>query len=84
MHSWRSLNGPTRRELRQIEAEWPLIAAELAVVDAEIALAATGDGASELGRRRLDQAVAGATDLRHLADSMAGNWLAGGPLGGAA
>ncbi|MCE0536006.1 DUF6284 family protein [Kineosporia rhizophila] len=84
MHSWRSLNGPSRAELRQIEAEWPLIAAEIAVVDAEIALAMTDDADSELGRRRLDQAVTGATELRHLMAGEPGEWLNGGPLGGAA
>ncbi len=84
MHSWRSLNGPSRADLRAIEAEWPLIAAEIAVVDAEIALAVTGDGASEIGRRRLDQAVSGANELRHLMASELGDWLNGGPLGGAA
>jgi hypothetical protein len=33
----RQAKEPTRRELLAIEAEWPLIAAELAVVDAEVA-----------------------------------------------
>ncbi|GLY33560.1 DUF6284 family protein [Kineosporia sp. NBRC 101731] len=84
MHSWRSLNGPSRRELRLIEAEWPLIAAEIAVVDAEIAMAVTGDEGSELARHRLDQAVTGATELRHLMSAEPLNWLNGGPLGGAA
>ncbi len=54
MHSWRSLNGPSQTEPRGIETEWPLSAAEIGVVDAEIALAVTRDDASEIGRRRLD------------------------------
>ncbi|GAB6901538.1 DUF6284 family protein [Kineosporia succinea] len=85
MHSWRALNGPSRRELREIEAEWPLILAELAVVDAEIALAITGDEvASELGRRRLDQALTGATEMARRLVATDADWFSGGPLGGAA
>ncbi|GAA3632869.1 hypothetical protein GCM10022223_58990 [Kineosporia mesophila] len=85
MHSWRSLNGPSRAELRQIEAEWPLIAADLAVVDAEIAMALTGDdGTSELGRRRLSQAETGATIVRGELGGQPRDWFSGGPLGGAA
>ena len=48
---------PTQQELREIEAEWPLIAAELAVVDAEIAAARAGDEMTELDRRRLRRAT---------------------------
>jgi hypothetical protein len=47
---------PTDIELRTIEAEWPLIVAEMAVVDAEIAAARMGDGMTELGRRRIRRA----------------------------
>jgi hypothetical protein len=47
---------PTAQELQEIEAEWPLIAAELAVVDAEIAAALSPDGTCELVRRRLRRA----------------------------
>jgi len=49
---------PTREELRAIEAEWPLIAAELAVVDAEIAVLQSPYGWCELARRRLRRAQA--------------------------
>jgi len=45
---------PTAAELAAIEAEWPLIAAELAVTDAEAALVAGCGG--ELGRARLTAA----------------------------
>ena len=48
---------PSHRELRAIEAAWPVIAAELAVVDAEVAAARSGDEQSELGRRRLRRAL---------------------------
>lgn len=44
---------PTRRELRAIDVEWPVIAAELAVVEAEVAALQTGVESSELDRRRL-------------------------------
>jgi len=49
---------PTDRELRAIEAEWPRIAAELAVLDAEIAALTTGEPSSELSRRRVRRAKA--------------------------
>lgn len=52
------VTGPTDRELRAIEAEWPVIAAELAVVDAEIAAARAGDALDELDRRRMHRANA--------------------------
>jgi hypothetical protein len=39
---------PTDADLAAIEAEWPLIAAELAVVDAEIAAAQNPHGSCEL------------------------------------
>jgi hypothetical protein len=41
---------PSRRELRAIEAEWPVIAADLAAVDEEIAAASAG--VVELASRR--------------------------------
>jgi hypothetical protein len=47
--AWRE---PTTADLRAIEAEWPLIAAELAIVNAEIVTARVGDGGDELSRRR--------------------------------
>ncbi|GGK32429.1 hypothetical protein GCM10010124_26510 [Pilimelia terevasa] len=49
------VEGPTTAELEEIEAEWPLIAAELEVVDAECAMARTGSP-SELDHRRLRRA----------------------------
>jgi hypothetical protein len=49
---------PTRDELSAIEAEWPLIAVEIAVLDAEIAALTTGEESSELSRRRLRRAQA--------------------------
>jgi hypothetical protein len=72
---------PTRRELRAIEAEWPLIAAELAVVEAECAALQTGEESSELDRRRLRRAQSRLT--RRIAAGTAGT--AGvSALGGAA
>jgi hypothetical protein len=47
---------PTRAQLREIEAEWPLIAAEIQVVDAEIALAVAGPAATDLDYKRLRRA----------------------------
>lgn len=49
---------PTAGQLQEIEAEWPVIVAEMAVVDAEIAAARMGDGMTELGRRRTRRAEA--------------------------
>jgi hypothetical protein len=49
---------PTRSDLDAIEAEWPFIAAELAVLDAEIAALQCGEESSELTRRRLRRAQA--------------------------
>jgi hypothetical protein len=46
---------PSARELAEIEAEWPLIDADLAVTDAQAAIAAGFDG--ELGRSRLAAAL---------------------------
>ena len=50
--------GPTRRELKAIEAEWPLIEAEMAVTDAEAVIALHGQSVSERAwaRRRLAEA----------------------------
>jgi hypothetical protein len=55
LHDWHE---PTASDLQEIEAEWPLIAAELAVVDAEIAAARAGDEMTELDRRRMRRATA--------------------------
>ncbi|TDW18585.1 DUF6284 family protein [Kribbella kalugense] len=47
---------PIAAELAAIECEWPLIAAELDVLDAEIALINSAPNASELDRRRVRRA----------------------------
>lgn len=49
-------NKPSDAELAAIEREWPLIEAELAVVDAEIRLLTTPGGPSPLDWRRLRRA----------------------------
>lgn len=49
------LDGPTPNDLAAIDAEWPLIEAELAVVDAEIHML-TVDRPSDLDWRRLRRA----------------------------
>jgi hypothetical protein len=54
----RTADEPTPAELAAIEREWPLIAAELAVVDAEVVLADAEGEASELDARRLANAQA--------------------------
>jgi hypothetical protein len=48
--------GPTDTDLAKIEREWPLIAAELDVVNAQIAQLTAGPFASELDWRRLRRA----------------------------
>ncbi|WP_020522394.1 DUF6284 family protein [Catelliglobosispora koreensis] len=48
--------GPTDVELAAIELEWPLIAAEMDIVDAEIRLLTAPDGLTELDWRRLRRA----------------------------
>jgi uncharacterized protein DUF6284 len=73
---------PTRADLRRIEDEWPLIEAELAVVDAEIAAARLGDDMSELGRRRVRRAQARLTTQMVESTRRAGDL--DGDLGGAA
>ncbi|MEV6286480.1 DUF6284 family protein [Kribbella sp. NPDC051770] len=47
---------PSAAELAAIDAEWPVIAAELDVLDAEIALITAGPAASALDRRRVRRA----------------------------
>jgi Family of unknown function (DUF6284) len=47
---------PTAAELAQIEREWPLIAAEVAVVEAEILALCAKPGPSELDWQRLRRA----------------------------
>lgn len=58
-----NLDGPTVAELDAIEAEWPLIAADLDVLDAEITIinAADHGGPSPLDWRRLRRAEARVT-----------------------
>jgi hypothetical protein len=48
--------GPTSADLAAIEVEWPLIDAELAVVDAEIRALSAAGGLSPLDWRRLRRA----------------------------
>jgi Family of unknown function (DUF6284) len=59
----RITDGPTSAELDAIEVEWPLIAAELDVLDAEIHLICADDhgGPTVLDWRRLRRAEARVT-----------------------
>jgi Family of unknown function (DUF6284) len=50
------LTGPTHAELRAIELEWPLIAAEMDLTDAEIRLLTAPGGPSELDWQRVRSA----------------------------
>ena len=47
---------PTAAELAEIEYEWPLIAAELDLLNAEIACITLGESVSALDRRRVRRA----------------------------
>jgi uncharacterized protein DUF6284 len=47
---------PTPADLAGIEREWPLLAADLELLDAEIAFINAGQNASELDRRRIRRA----------------------------
>jgi hypothetical protein len=47
---------PSRADLASIEHEWPLIEAEMAVLDAEILILAADGGPSPLDWRRLRRA----------------------------
>ncbi|MFI5953789.1 DUF6284 family protein [Cryptosporangium sp. NPDC051539] len=58
---------PSTTELAAIEAEWPEIEADLAVVDAEIAMFASDRGPSLLDWRRLRRAERRALAVRDLA-----------------
>lgn len=69
---------PTARELRAIDAEWPVIAAELEVLDAVIAALNTGEESCELDRRRLRRAQA------RLSRQVTAHVRRMGPLDGAA
>jgi hypothetical protein len=51
-----SSEDPTAAELAEIEQEWPLIAAELDLLDAEISFINAGSAASTLDRRRIRRA----------------------------
>ena len=59
----RIIDGPSDAELDAIEAEWPLIAADLDVLDAEITIinAADHGGPTPLDWRRLRRAEARVT-----------------------
>jgi hypothetical protein len=50
--------GPTSKDLAAIETEWPLIEAEMALVDAEIRILTVHGGPSTLDWRRLRRAEA--------------------------
>jgi hypothetical protein len=58
-------DGPSTADLEAIEAEWPLIAADLDVLDAEIAIiyAADHGGPTVLDWRRLRRAEARVTRI---------------------
>lgn len=47
---------PTPADLAGIEREWPLLAADLELLDAEISFINAGQNASELDRRRIRRA----------------------------
>ena len=49
---------PSAADLAAIEAEWPLIAAELDVVDAQVSVLLAGERVSDLDWRRLRRAEA--------------------------
>jgi hypothetical protein len=60
---------PTPAELAGIEREWPLLAADLELLDAEIAFINAGQNASELDRRRIRRAQHRVLEVaRELAD----------------
>jgi hypothetical protein len=65
--------GPSAADLAAIDREWPLIEAELAVVDAEIAAALSGPGGPcPLDWRRVRRAQRRALDARRLTLAPAG------------
>jgi len=60
---------PSAADLAGIELEWPLIAAELDLLDAEIAFITAGPYASVLDRRRIRRAERRVLEVgRELAD----------------
>ncbi|GAA2797223.1 DUF6284 family protein [Kribbella solani] len=65
---------PTAADLAAIEREWPLIAAELDLLDAEIAAINAGPHASELETRRVRRAKRHVLEIgRELADREPGS-----------
>lgn len=60
------VDGPSRAELAAIEREWPLIAADLAVLDAELAILTADGEVTDLAWRRLTHARADAHAARPL------------------
>lgn len=68
-----NLTGPSAAELRAIELEWPLIAAELDLTQAEILLLTAPGGPSELDWKRLRRAehlrLTALRDLLNLAEA---------------
>ncbi|MEV6890783.1 DUF6284 family protein [Kribbella sp. NPDC051137] len=68
-----SSEGPSAAELTAIEQEWPLIAAGLDLLDAEIAFINAGPYASELETRRVRRAERRVLEIgRDLADRATG------------
>ncbi|MCP2325656.1 hypothetical protein HDA40_004163 [Hamadaea flava] len=67
------LTGPSEAELTAIELEWPLIAAELDLTQAEILLLTADGGPSELDWKRLRRAererLAALRDLLNLTEA---------------
>jgi hypothetical protein len=51
-----AITGPSAAELAEIEREWPLIAAELDLLDAEITALSAEGRVSRLDRRRMRRA----------------------------
>jgi hypothetical protein len=61
---------PTAADLAMIESDWPLIAAELDLLDAQIAYLNAGPSPSVLDRRRVRRAERRVLDVtRELTDS---------------
>jgi hypothetical protein len=56
---------PTAAELVAIDTEWPLIAAELDLLDAEIAALSAEDRVSKLDRRRVRRAERRVLEVGH-------------------
>lgn len=64
-----SSEAPSPADLAAIEREWPLIAAELDLLDAEISYINAGPAASPLDRRRVRRAERRVLEIgRELAD----------------